>query len=383
MLKYWLKNRAIFSSILSFVVGILISVAFVPNIITSYASAENEVSLYTKTDIDFDVPSPGFSQVAELEELLHIDNVTPYYFNSSSTSFNKKQVSNVNILLFHNIQSLNKSMYNSERSIIESQVMPENPLFIDYSFSKKLGLKLSDKLQFNFISTLVTFEVAGIFENNNYYQGSTVAALWIGEQKTVTEQGLGGPLKYSGAYIESNNIDATSSYLNSEYKPFGRLRNSDEFATEEAYQTHYNAFMSANYSNEITNFRTREVSSAQSSADYKKSGNLNLITVIALIIISQVVFNVAMVFRKTELKYFKAKKRLGAKYSPYLVLNFLSEFLLGAIILAVSTFIVSNTSSTFITDSIKTTVLFALLAGQFLGALLSFIASHVIINKAS
>lgn len=383
MFRYWLKNRSLFSVVSSILISLLVSIVFIPGIISDYAGANNELSIYEKTQIDFDVPSPGFAQVGELNEMGHIESVIPYYFTTKGTNHNNKAIVNIGMLMFDNFELLNKSMYNDLRAIDVSAKEVENPLFIDYGFAKKFGIKIGDELKFEFSGVSVPFEVFGIYENNTYYQGNVVAGLWNGEQKRVTEENLNMQLKYSGAYIISNHIETTNTYLRNEYKPYGLLRNPEDFATEEAYQTHYNAFMNASYANEITNFRERENNAAQLADNLVKSGRVKLTVSLTIIILAMLIFNIAMVLRKSEAKYFLTRKRMGANVKQYITLNLLSEVFIGAIIFTGAIFISVWISPMFVSKTIIVVTIITLLIGQLFAGIVSFLTSSLIVNKAS
>ena len=90
MIKYWLKNRSIFSLILAFVLSAISLIAFAEPNFTAHSENILLTSVYDKTDIDFDIPAPTKDQLIEIKNLDYVDDVFGYYFTDSSLKIGGK-----------------------------------------------------------------------------------------------------------------------------------------------------------------------------------------------------------------------------------------------------------------------------------------------------
>jgi hypothetical protein len=274
-------------------------------------------------------------------------------------------------------------MYNSSRLIEENASYSDNPILVDYRFIKTSGLYLGDTVQIDFGGTLVSFTIDAIYETNTYYQSNTILGLWQGNQKTLTENSLGRELNYSGAYLTSNNASITDSYLSSQYKPYGRLRDRSEFDTDEAYQIHYNAFMTGDYSNEITSFANLLDVSQDKAENYKQVAQVSLVSGALLLFIFQASFSIAMVFRKSEMKYFKSKKRIGSSYSKYYFYTMIFEIILSTVLVMMFSFLLWENLSLFLPIENFLSTIGVLIASVIIASVSAYFGSKLIITKAS
>lgn len=382
MFKYWLKNRLLISTIYLLVITIVVSFSFVSNSIKSNAEAHKHQSLYIGSKIDFDIPSPGKDQIAELDSLVHIEKTIPYYFTNKTVALkNNKKINNVGILMFDNFNDIELTMYNSNKVIEKSTTLSNNPLFVDREFILKTGLKLEDKVNIDFGNKMVEFVIDAIYEDNTYYTTLTIVGLWKGAQKSNTENLTGKELKYSGAYVISNNHGQSKSYFENDYKPLGKLKDRSEFSDEESYQIHYNAFMSSNYSNEITDFEVRKIKDLKDSTDAKNK-SLILINISGLLIIGAMIFiNILFLKRKKTISYFKITKRKGKKYNSFNNINMMFELVLSLLAITMLFLIISKNPSLYIPQN-KLLILYSIITGYtLLGIILSYIINKKIMRR--
>lgn len=384
MIKYWKKNRLWITFLESVLSASLISLIFVSPNISNIAISYNEQSFYTGTGIDFDVPSPSKNQVIELEELDHIEKAIPYIYTNKTVNYDSsKTLSNVGVMFLDTFDMIELTMYNPLRLIERNDNYSDNPLVVDYRFVKTTGLDLGDLVQINFAGSFVQFTIDAIYETNSYYQSNVVLGIWSGQQKTLTESNLGKELNYSGAYIVSNEISVTDYYLRTEYKPYGRLRDRSEFDSDESYQIHYDAFMSGNYSNEITSFETLFQTAQDKVENFKQIALVNLFSGAFILLLIQAFFSFALVFRKSEIKYFKSKKLLGASYTKYFIFSFAFELLFSIPLLVLFPLVFWFMHPLYLPFSQIIGTISVLIASAILASILSFFGSNFVMQRVS
>ena len=74
MAKYWLKNRAIYSLVLAVLIGVLSTMLFVQPNVKTHSENLLLTSVYENSSIDYDIPSPTKTQLAEIEALDFVDD---------------------------------------------------------------------------------------------------------------------------------------------------------------------------------------------------------------------------------------------------------------------------------------------------------------------
>lgn len=324
MFSYWIKNRSLITVFTSIILIILICLVIInPNIKTS---GENRLatSVYSDSDIDFDIPSPTPEQLTEIAKLDFIDDVFGYYFTETNVTVNNKNIK-TKIIFSDCLDSISFTMYNDRRLIESSNMDYSNPIYIDYEFSQKNNVSLGDNILFNNIE----FQVSKIYETNTYYSSAIFASL-VGEQKDYI---LSRSRAYSGAYLKVNDLTKAENYLKS-YKPLGRLKDRDLFATEEAYQKHYESWNSANYYNEITNFNDK-------LQDANVKTGINNVVGYLLITVLFIIINLMLFFRKSEIKYFKSKKDKKT-IKNYYIINEIAITIVSIVITNIMFITVSN-----------------------------------------
>jgi hypothetical protein len=250
-----MKNRILFDILIPIILVIVTAFAFLSPIFSNIGETRLMTSLYENENLDFDIPSPSYEQISQLENESFIESVFPYFYTETDLSINGK-TRETNLFFSDAFDKLDQTMYCQARLIEKSSQTYSNPILVDYQFVQDTGATLGSTVSVTLGTIKIDFQVSAIYETNTYYEGGAVMAKWEGLQKD-TIMAISPKLVYSGAYVQASDFSQCKNYLETQYKPYGRLRDASEFATPEAYQIHYNAFMSANYANEITNFNVK------------------------------------------------------------------------------------------------------------------------------
>ncbi len=356
MVKYWLRNRLIYSVIVILLLSAIASFFFVEPNVEAHGENRLNKSVYEYSQIDFDIPSPTKEQLAEIEELDCVEDAFGYYYTESDIKINNKSVKS-KMILSDDLDALNITMFNQLRLISESSDDLVNPLYIDYAYQQKHNLSLGDIVYFNNIE----FQVGRVYETNTYY-GSAIFVPLVGEQKQYIESRV---KSYSGAYLKVNDVSKADAYLRN-YKPLGRLKSPDSFATEEEYLKHYNAWNNASYYNEITLFASKL------SAVEEKS-EINYFIGYAIVVLGGAAANILLSLRKSEKEYFskkKVKKQVKIYYIISAIFDFvfsLSMLLLGASIAVggVKLFVPTKYITNIYISAALSSVVIGLIAGAY------------------
>ena len=310
MFKYWIKNRFLLDLIVPCVLVLLMVFAFITPMLNGIGEATLMQSIYKNEKMDFDIPSPSFAQIEQLENESFIESVFPYYYTESDVSVNGK-TRETNLFFSDAMDKLGQTMYCSSRMIEKSNKDFENPILVDYQFVRDTGAQLGDTVSVTFGTTKIDFQIAAIYETNTYYDGGAVMAYWGGLQKDAI-MAMSPNLTYSGAYVQAAQYSQCKQYFDTQYKPYGRLRDASEFATQEAYETHYTAFMSASYANEITDFSVQAKDAASKAESKTDAANRNILLACGIALAVMLIFNLLLWVRGSERVYFAKRKVRGA-----------------------------------------------------------------------
>ena len=324
MIKYWVKNRLLFELIITAVLSLLFSFAFVFPSNYNCAKIEDNDSIYLNSNIDFQIPSPSISQLGEIKSKPFVNDTFGYYL--TKTNIIGKSNSNINLLMSNQMDSLQLTMFNDSTKIASySESLIGNIAFLDEIAAKKLNVGVGDELTIAIAGQNLKYTTSTIFRKNMLFSEGTIIVDFVGDIKSIYESNLSSS-SYSGAFISVSSISECEKYLKS-YVPLGRLRDRSEFDSDEAYNIYTNAIMSGDYSNEITNFsELRNIATNE-----LKSAKLNrrLFSYIGAISIGIVYFIMTMILRsrKSENKYFgnvlKNKKSINTYRTCSLVTNIL------------------------------------------------------------
>lgn len=362
MLKYWLKNRFLFSIVAVVALNLITIFVFDKPYLETCSENLLLTSIYEKTDIDYDIPAPTKDQLEEIKNLDFIDDVFGYYYTESTVKIGNNSTK-TKILLSDMMPSLEFTMYNDSR-LIESMDNLDNPIYVDYEFSKKNNISLGGEITFNNIK----FQVSRIYETNTYYNSAILAPL-VGEQKKLIES---NSKSYSGAYLKCNDLSKAETYLK-DYKPQGRLKNRSDFSSDEEYQTHYNSWNNANYYNEITSFAAKESSiNKKTSISYVLGNIISVIVMIGLFVL--------LSFRNSEKNYFSSKKD-KAGISSYYIVAAIIDFILIIVGMVASVFISKNMVANYLTTDFMTPMFVASIISGCLVLIIDVIYSIIFKKK--
>lgn len=332
MFRYWLKNRLLYTVILTLLIAGAIGYFFVAQNVKTESENQAKISVYEKSEMDCDIPAPTKEQLETISKLDFVNSVFGYYYTETDVKAGEKTV-RTKILLCDNMDNIEITMYNSKRLIHSGDSTFSNPIYVDFDFSKKTGVSVGDEIEINSVKYLV----AGLYETNTYNKAIMVPL--TEDQKSIVEANMSS---YSGAFIDVNDVQKAENYFR-KYKPEGRLKAREAFASDQEYQIHYKAWSEANYFNEITFFSGKKEGIAVGKV-------VDVKTVIAVYAAGILLVNIVLFARKRERKYFKEKKSKKHIMSYYIVNALVEAGLAAAVILMIGRYAVDNCSNYVASD---------------------------------
>lgn len=344
MSGYWMRHRFFNTLILSAALELITVFLFVFPYIAQRANDYNSQSVYKNSDMDFIAPEPSFEQTNDLVGTNGIDKVFPFFLTKMQVNVNGTS-RNTTILLSDQFQNVDITMYNPKRLIEKSNTEFDNPILVDWQFCHDTSAKIGDTVSFAIEENKVEYRIYAIYETNSIYdKGAILAQISVAQKESIALQSNNNG--YSGIYIDASDYNVCQSYLTTEYRPLGRLKERKQFNDDEQYQVHYNAIMSSGYANEITDFRIRE-----NSLD-KKTSPLMIWLGAILSAIILIAFNFIMSKRGCEKVYFtKHCIPKGQNVRPYYNIAFFFEIFSGIVIYAVILILKISLSNDFIPKS--------------------------------
>lgn len=329
MIGYWVRQRLLFTVIMAAAMALIAVWLFVFPNIENKANVYNEQSIYKNSGIDFIAPEPSFTQVDELPGKNGIDRLLPFFLTKVPVSVKGKNRTTT-VLLSDRVENLDFTMYSTARLISKSDIEFDNPILVDWKFCHDTSAGIGDVVSFSIGDETLECIIFGIYETNTVYDGGALFVPISNEKKEIIIQ-KSETNGYSAMYVKASDYNGCKSYLTTDYRPLGRLRDADQFETEEQYQVHYDAIMNSGYANEITDFRAKEVSAG-------KAVSIFMILVCTLLVVAVVIgFNVAMFNRGCEKVYFtKHCIPKGRDVGSYYNTSFIVEILLFMVVYAVA-----------------------------------------------
>lgn len=317
---YWIRHRLFLTLIITAAVALITSFLFVYPSIMQQADAYNSQSIYKNTDIDFIAPEPSFEQVNDLPGTNGIDKVFPFFLTKAQVNVNGTSRTTT-VLLSDQFQNVDLTMYNSARLIEKSNEKYDNAILADWQFCYDTSAGIGDTVSLTIGGESKEFRIYAIYETNSIYDNGAILAGISDDQKNAIAQQSNNN-GYSGMYISVNDYNVCQSFLTTEYRPLGRLKDRDQFSDDDQYQVHYDAIMSSGYANEITDFRIRENNSSQSGVSLTIWIGALLATVI------MIGFNAIMARQGCERVYFmKQCVPRGQNVKPYYTTSFAFEII--------------------------------------------------------
>lgn len=338
---YWIRHRLFLTLVVSAAVGLVASFLFVYPFIMQRADAYNSQSIYKNTEIDFIAPEPSFEQVEDLPGTNGIDKVFPFFLTKTQVDVNGSSRTTT-VLLSDLFQNADLTMYNENRLIEKSNEKYDNAILVDWQFCHDTSVGIGDTVSFAIGGENAEFRIYAIYETNSIYDGGAILAEITSDQKNAIAQQSSNN-GYSGMYISASDYSLCQTFLTTEYRPLGRMKNRDQFSDDNQYQVHYDAIMSSGYANEITDFHVKENSLSQSDSPIMIWIGAILVAVI------MIGFNVAMARRGCERVYF-AKQCIpkGQNVRPYYTSAFVFELIFTIVFFAGCLFLRIRNSDVYI-----------------------------------
>ena len=165
MFKYWMKNRILFDILVPIILVIVTAFAFLSPIFSNIGEARLMTSLYKNENLDFDIPSPSYEQISQLEGESFIESVLPYFYTEADMSVNGK-TRETNLFFSDAFDKLDQTMYCQARLIEKSSQTYSNPILVDYQFVQDTGATLGSTVSVTFGTTKIDFQVSAIYETN-------------------------------------------------------------------------------------------------------------------------------------------------------------------------------------------------------------------------
>ena len=372
MKGYWVRHRLLPTIILCIVSAMVVGLLFAFPHITQQASNYNAQSIYKNSDVDFITPEPSYEQVSELAGSNGIAKIFPFYLTKTAVSVNDASRTTT-VLLSDQFQNVDFTMYNDARLIEKADAEVSNPILIDWQFAQDTGAKIGDTVSFPINGSAVEFHVYAIYETNTIYDGGAILAQITAEQADGIRNNSANN-GYSGMYVSADDYSACRTYLTTDYRPLGRLKDRESFDSDEQYQIHYDAIMSTGYANEITDFRVRE-----NDADAESSAMMVWLGA-ALAAVMVIAFNVLMKKRGCERAYFtKFCIPKGQDVKPYYKAAFAVETILWLVIFAGVLFGAVHTADEFIPNVAKDIRIVAIPAAVVVAEIVSMVMNNAMI----
>lgn len=374
MKSYWMRHRMLLTIVLCVISAVVAGLLFAFPYINQQASDYNSQSIYKNTDMDFIAPEPSYEQVAELSGSNGIENVFPFFMTKTQVSVNGT-TRTTTVLLSDQFEDVGITMYNDARVIEKAPSALDNPIWVDWQFCHDTGAGIGDTVSFTMNGEVVEFHVSAIYETNTIYDGGAILAEISDEQAAGIKNNSknGG---YSGIYISAANYEECRVYLTTDYRPLGRLKDRDAFDSDEQYQIHYDAIMSAGYANEITDFRIRETS-------VEANGNAVMIWLGAIMVAAlSIAFNIVMRKRGCEHAYFtKHCVPKGMDVKPYYGTAFAVETVLQIVFFAGILMVMLYTADSYIPMTAIDLNLLAIPAATILAGIINLLSNRGMIAK--
>ena len=242
--------------VIAFIISIICSFLFIKSGIDLKIDCYNESSIYSNSMCNFIIPSPSEDQIEELQNKEFIKHVEPYYYTQSTIKFNNKDIIS-NIIMVDDIESLNYSPYSAQR-LVDGKANIKTTAILDFAYAKANNIGVGDVVKVQLGSNIFEHEVSAVYETNTMYSDGVVVINWSSEQKEQVFNSSFQKANYSGAWVVDSNYSDCARYLLNDYKPLGRFKDRSEFETDEAYQSHLDAFNNASFAAEIVDFTVSE-----------------------------------------------------------------------------------------------------------------------------
>lgn len=344
MVKYWIKNRFAFDLLLSVILSLVFSFAFVFSANSNYSYLCSKNSLYLNSDIDYQIPNPSVDQLKDINSEPFIDETFGYYL--TKTDFNGSKSAKVNLIMSDCMGNLDFTMFNQKTLISDSSTASENYAYLDETAALSMNVKVGDTINTTIAGSKVGFLVNRVYAANALFTEGIVLVNFSGNIKNIYEANVSSK-SYSGAFIKASNVSECSEFLKS-YVPLGRLKERSEFDSDEAYNKYNDEIKSGNYANEITDFATSRNNAEKAVKSAKK--NRFVMSLIGAIVVGIIYFAGTQILRirKSENTYFADVLKNKKDINKYRVLSLISTIVVYLLVSTLVLFALSALDLVFI-----------------------------------
>ncbi len=286
----WSKCYLLIGTIIILVIVAAGSFTFVKSNIEKADSKYSFESIYTNTSIDFIIPSPSYEQVASLENSADtgIEVVTPYYETNTKVQINGSSCEGLAVLI-PNENKVDYTPYSSAR-VLEGKTPVAGQVVVDLAYIEKNACRIGDTAEISIAGRTFSYEIVGIAEENIYSKNGSIAFVLTDEDNESIRQ---AGITFSAAFVKVADYDRCKDYLYFEYKPYGRLKDQDEFSSEETYNQHVANFEDADWTKEITNCADNYDSLKVKYSSIESAIYRNLIVYSIIILLGILIMNIA------------------------------------------------------------------------------------------
>lgn len=264
---------------------IVLLVAAISGCVVSFVGINNYSSIYVNqnaykdANFDFIIPSPGKTQLGDLQAKEFIDDVCPYYASTLNLVVKSETIKS-NIYFVDSLNNLKYSPFCESREKQSVQADGHALAFIDQVYAQEYGLKLGDTIN---IGTK-EYKIGKIYLPNSLVTGGSVVICWDDELKTLLNA---SDSKYSGAWVKSNDLIACDNFLKKDYVPEGRIRKQAENETDQQYNEYLAEFYKNDFYKEVTIISTNKEIANAKIEDAKRS--LIIEEIIAIVVVATLV----------------------------------------------------------------------------------------------
>lgn len=247
MRKY--KNSKFKVSFVDFIsLIILMLLSFISGFYTKNTRELEDLFNISKTNIDYIVQMPSEEQIEEIKTLDHVNEIVPYIYMSLDAKINDRIVGS-NLYFIENISLSNYTIFSDELLIDKTINTHEISAYITEDYANNNNLRLDDQIIFMTVSGNIKVNVAAIYESDHRALGGSIL-IEYNDKLLDSLFNDRSHIIYSGAFISSNDILKTKTYLKN-YMPKGNLKDQSDFKTEAEYNSYLEYIYSIDYSYSI------------------------------------------------------------------------------------------------------------------------------------
>ena len=280
LLKQFSKLDFVFILIFS----VLISLLFIcrgNSYINRYYDLKN---FYEDINYDFSVPAPSYDQLDEITKDSIVDIKTTPYFVINSSIFNNTINQKCNIYVLRE-KDCNFLPY-------KGISFPKNGGIISRSLASKLEANVGDVVFFKIKNNKILMHILNIIENT--YEYNSVVDFCLIDESLISN--FSSDVPYSGAWIKTDDILNTRSFLNNNYKPWGKLYKQSDYDSVEQYEMHKKTISEGDYSKEILDIEQMKLDVFHEEGDLLNKGLILTVLGIMLLIMCSVLPTIVEVF---------------------------------------------------------------------------------------